>query len=1117
MSKTRNDLHLLREVLTPAEHEEKRSFKEGKDGPFETLSRSAQETSGINAHSKTTFTPSSRVLPLRDALGCHQKPSIPQQDSFGITNIDRKQLKHVHSLARSGWSTGPGTPCRACRHYFSSKPELGRTSVVTFSYIEKPNIKTVESPRRSPNGIQETAAATHSNPVQTQLAEAFCNKSPFHQQTSISRSSYSIVDPIGQAATYPAPEESGKLRFKFNQASNYSPEFNQNYRARCQSWAGPPGPNFNPYNQGCPSQVTSLSLGCGSRTDDRPSSGQRADLSITPAHFLNQQNGSNTSPTPNRTDVTHRVAKETNKCSSIFRSSYPLVVSGGFSDPTSTNSDVPFRDICHDSSLLDPIVKTNIPVSSQLHKKPAPDIKDVLTNRTFNIGLPEYPALPYHLLHPNQYKDDICSPLRDPRMLRADLTVLESPTLHRHKPPQYTGKEWTSGRESYFLDEEVWEDEVVAESIEFSRRLFIGQSMDDSPVSWTSRQKWNEQSKKEEGKSIFSEIPERSSKCSSPVKSDGIEIKVLPEETVCGANPYTQEGVEEVASISQQQKQAEWRRRQILLLGPVVFEDGNGKTGEDEQGNLDGSSPSSSGVTGSLGDRECLSPESNQSDHQSPGIQSDCSDLVPGPSLHCQKIARAKWEFLFGSSAESNTGEPEKNIPETTRAHPSGQCPPIPTSFLSLEDFAGQANHDVQHVVVELLTRTPATPGFSPKTGIIRQTLKYSETDLDAVPIRCYRETDIDEVLLAEQEDVDSAFGSNRSVIGTSCSPDGGLGNEVLEEEDEEEEEEVIANWITVRMQGDVRRLLADQERDCQEDFNCTAMKRPLAPHYEQDSHCKGSIESLDAFSRHFESIMESHRTKGTSYCSLNSLDQPTLSTQTVFTFDLPTLTPQVEGQIYQSTRQIVKLSFAPLAHVEMPSLSESALTITEDTDATRAPSSERLSSESDDPNRQQKQCNKSHTQLREKPWDGAAVMNLDLDLDRECFQSDETLGNQEAARRLARCLFNLQGFSRRDVAPHLCKNNEFSRLVAKEYLRFFNFTNMTLDQALRILTQGTDAGLGPDKEMTRGIYLLMGGFGICRVCTEEGEEWMRVRQDVSLVEWLWVVGSLVDVLTLWD
>lgn len=45
---------------------------------------------------------------------------------------------------------------------------------------------------------------------------------------------------------------------------------------------------------------------------------------------------------------------------------------------------------------------------------------------------------------------------------------------------------------------------------------------------------------------------------------------------------------------------------------------------------------------------------------------------------------------------------------------------------------------------MELVTADPR--GSSPKTGIIRQTLKYSETDLDAVPLRCYRETDLDEV-----------------------------------------------------------------------------------------------------------------------------------------------------------------------------------------------------------------------------------------------------------------------------------------------------------------------------------------------------------------------------------
>lgn len=104
-----------------------------------------------------------------------------------------------------------------------------------------------------------------------------------------------------------------------------------------------------------------------------------------------------------------------------------------------------------------------------------------------------------------------------------------------------------------------------------------------------------------------------------------------------------------------------------------------------------------------------------------------------------------------------------------------------------------------------------------------------------------------------------------------------------------------------------------------------------------------------DTFSRHFESIMESHRAKGTSYSSLDSEEVLTSSTQTVLTFDLPTLTPTIHAQVCQTARQIVQLSFAPLAHDEPPSLSDSILTETADSDATRAPSSERLSSGSDE------------------------------------------------------------------------------------------------------------------------------------------------------------------------
>ncbi|XP_070544838.1 PH and SEC7 domain-containing protein 1-like isoform X2 [Ptychodera flava] len=54
------------------------------------------------------------------------------------------------------------------------------------------------------------------------------------------------------------------------------------------------------------------------------------------------------------------------------------------------------------------------------------------------------------------------------------------------------------------------------------------------------------------------------------------------------------------------------------------------------------------------------------------------------------------------------------------------------------------------------------------------------------------------------------------------------------------------------------------------------------------------------------------------------------------------------------------------------------------------------------------------------------------------------------SARRLAKRLYMLDGFKKSDVARHLCKKNDFSQAVAEEYLKFFDFTGDSLDEALR-------------------------------------------------------------------
>lgn len=61
------------------------------------------------------------------------------------------------------------------------------------------------------------------------------------------------------------------------------------------------------------------------------------------------------------------------------------------------------------------------------------------------------------------------------------------------------------------------------------------------------------------------------------------------------------------------------------------------------------------------------------------------------------------------------------------------------------------------------------------------------------------------------------------------------------------------------------------------------------------------------------------------------------------------------------------------------------------------------------------------------------------------------TKADLQAAKRLAKRLFHLDGFRKSDVARHLGKNNDFSQMVAEEYLSNFDFSGLTIDQALRL------------------------------------------------------------------
>ncbi|XP_048712906.2 PH and SEC7 domain-containing protein 1 isoform X4 [Caretta caretta] len=431
-------------------------------------------------------------------------------------------------------------------------------------------------------------------------------------------------------------------------------------------------------------------------------------------------------------------------------------------------------------------------------------------------------------------------------------------------------------------------------------------------------------------------------------------------------------------------------------------------------------------------------------------------------SAHAQRIAKAKWEFFYGSLDSPGTGtSPQTPLESPSLAKPlqkpSHQLPPEPEKPM--------AERSLCHIEVEI-EMAPAgskKPG-SCETGIIRRTVKYSETDLDSVPLRCYRETNIDDIL-AEKDEGDSAIESqkdsesNPSVTGTL-----GRRNSVTEDPFPQHRGEQDGKCLRNGMQGE--EMDEDDEvfeatrqenggRIVDRDEQCL-LKSPV-PFLLGHSLSK---DGMDSFSKHFESIMESHRAKGTSYTSLDSIDvlsSPARTRGTYFTFDLPNLTPEIQDQIRDSAK-LIEQNFAPLAHLEPDSGTSSA------TDA--------LWSEREE-ERGRRGKNGFHSPCRSEDSFGLPLASIisdhplsqlvsDSDSEMDSTEqlalgSTDTLSNGhkadlEAAKRLAKRLYNLDGFKKADVARHLGKKyvNEFSKMVAGEYLKFFVFTGMSLDQALR-------------------------------------------------------------------
>ncbi|NWH61618.1 PSD2 protein, partial [Geococcyx californianus] len=231
-----------------------------------------------------------------------------------------------------------------------------------------------------------------------------------------------------------------------------------------------------------------------------------------------------------------------------------------------------------------------------------------------------------------------------------------------------------------------------------------------------------------------------------------------------------------------------------------------------------------------------------------------------------------------------------------------------------------------------------------------------------------------------------------------------------------------------------------------------------------------------DGFSSTFEKIVESDLMKGTYYSSLDSLDVLSLTDETdsCVSFEAP-LTPLIQQRVKESPELLEQKLVAqqrealhhmaaneqeqaaakpveedfgsPLRHSITSSRSENVLSRLS---LKSIPNGFHLEGSEEDATKIINSI--SDASLKDALSDSDSDMGSTEQLDQG---STDTLANgcrvdSEAAKRLAKRLYNLEGFKRCDVARQLGKNNEFSKLVAEEYLSFFDFTGLTLDKALR-------------------------------------------------------------------
>ncbi|KAG7484888.1 hypothetical protein MATL_G00055200 [Megalops atlanticus] len=300
------------------------------------------------------------------------------------------------------------------------------------------------------------------------------------------------------------------------------------------------------------------------------------------------------------------------------------------------------------------------------------------------------------------------------------------------------------------------------------------------------------------------------------------------------------------------------------------------------------------------------------------------------------------------------------------------------------------------------------------------------------------------------------------------------------EEEDEEDEE------------GD----RVTETRDTNQDSFSSTFERLVEEaeeeEEEEEREGEGAGESRDGFSSTFERIVESELLRGACCSSLDSLDGLSLTeTDSCASLDTPLTpliqlrarespgdpeTPEREGSGARTARG------APLGRPLRYSITSSQSENMLNRPALRGlPNGFHTDSHRPLGCQSNRANSVSDADLTDLLSDSESELGSFEQLDQG---STDTLANgchadSDAAKRLAKRLFRLDGFKRCDVARHLGRNNEFSQQVAAEYLCYFDFTGLPLDRALRVFLKAFPL-MGETQERERILIHFSRRFCYC-------------------------------------